>query len=265
MQSNRSFSDFMGSLRTQARVIGALLRREILTRYGRSNFGFMWLFLEPMMFTTGVLLIWTALRFQSSALPIVPFTLSGYATILLWRNTISRCVSALEPNQALMHHRNVRVIDVFLSRVFLEVAGASMSFIFLLIFFGAIGWVEVPEDPLKVILGWFLLAWFAMGLALLIGSLAAMSDVVERIWHVMSYLLLPVSGAFFMVEWLPENFRQLALLMPMVHGTELLRDGMFGSLVTTHYSIGYMLVSNIVLMLPGLMMMKSVTSMVEGE
>ena len=29
------------------RVIGALLLRELLTRYGRNNIGFLWLFVEP--------------------------------------------------------------------------------------------------------------------------------------------------------------------------------------------------------------------------
>ncbi|MFN5779339.1 MAG: capsule polysaccharide export ABC transporter permease, partial [Novosphingobium sp.] len=35
----------------QRRVIGALLLREMLTRYGRNNIGFLWLFVEPMLFT----------------------------------------------------------------------------------------------------------------------------------------------------------------------------------------------------------------------
>jgi ABC-type polysaccharide/polyol phosphate export permease len=34
-------------------VLGALLIRELLTRYGRHNIGFLWLFVEPMIFTLG--------------------------------------------------------------------------------------------------------------------------------------------------------------------------------------------------------------------
>jgi len=47
--------DFLRSLVIQTRVIGALVMREIITRYGRHNIGFMWVFVEPMMFTGGVL------------------------------------------------------------------------------------------------------------------------------------------------------------------------------------------------------------------
>jgi ABC-type polysaccharide/polyol phosphate export permease len=51
-------------MRYEIRVIGALLMREILTRYGRHNIGFMWLFVEPMMFTLGVLALWTSVGLQ---------------------------------------------------------------------------------------------------------------------------------------------------------------------------------------------------------
>ena len=48
------------SFRIQLRVIGALLIRESLTRYGRHNIGFLWLFAEPMFFTLGITAIWAA-------------------------------------------------------------------------------------------------------------------------------------------------------------------------------------------------------------
>ena len=42
---------FLQSLHIQRRVISALLKREIITRYGRNNIGFMWLFVEPLVMT----------------------------------------------------------------------------------------------------------------------------------------------------------------------------------------------------------------------
>ena len=41
-------------LRIQARVIGALMMREVHTRYGRENIGYLWLILEPMFLATAV-------------------------------------------------------------------------------------------------------------------------------------------------------------------------------------------------------------------
>ena len=42
------------SLRVQRRVLGALFLREALTRYGRHNIGFLWLFVRDWPFAIGV-------------------------------------------------------------------------------------------------------------------------------------------------------------------------------------------------------------------
>lgn len=232
----------------QRRVIGALLLREILTRYGRHNIGFLWLFVEPMAFTLGVTALWTAMdATHGSSLPIVAFALTGYSTVLLWRNMPARCVSAIEPNQALLYHRHVKVFDLYLARLLLEGIGATVSFTLLSIFFISIGWISLPEDLLKVAGGWMMIFWFGAGLAILIGSLAYDNELVDRIWHPTAYLIFPLSGAGFMVDALPPKFQEIILYVPMVHGVEYLREGYFGSAIRAHHDLGYMASVNAIL------------------
>lgn len=241
------------SLAIQFRVIGALLMREVLTRYGRHNIGFLWLFLEPMIFTLGVMVLWMYVNASNgSRLPIVAFAVTGYSSVLLWRSMPSRCSTAIEPNRSLMYHRHVKVIDLFAARILLEIAGTTISFVTLMLIFNAIGWMEPPEDILKIIFGWFMLAWFGASLGLLIGALSARSELVEKIWAPVSYLLFPLSGAVFMVDWLPLTAQKLVLLLPMVHGVEMLREGYFGSTVHAHYDLAYMTMCCLVLTLLGL-------------
>ena len=229
------------SFTIQMRVIGALLMREILTRYGRHNIGFMWIFVEPMIFTLGVTTLWSFAKMNhGSSIPIVAFAITGYSSVLLWRNMPGRCVGAVEPNLSLMYHRNVKVIDVFAARILLEAVGATISFIVLSVFFIAIGWMQGPQDVLKVLLGWFMLAWFGASAALLVGSLSERSEIVEKLWGPTTYLLFPLSGAGFMVDWLPPAAQNFLLCLPMVHGVEILREGYFGSMVRSHYNISYM-------------------------
>jgi capsular polysaccharide transport system permease protein len=253
----------IASLKTQGRIIGALLMREILTRYGRHNIGFMWLFIEPMMFTSGVLIIWTSLGLHKTALPIVPFTLTGYATVLLWRNTIGRCGNAVEPNRALMHHRNVRITDLFLARIMLEIIGASMSFFILAVILGLIGFIQIPDNLLKILVGWILLAWFSTGVALLFGSLAVITEVADRIWHVASYLFLPISGAFTMVNWVPLQFQSFLLWIPTVNCVELIREGLLGESIYAKYDIFYVIIFNLIVMLMGLLLLRYIAQRVE--
>lgn len=215
--------------------------REILTRFGRHNIGFLWLFVEPMLFTLGVTALWTLAKFgHGSNIPIVTFALTGYSSVLLWRNMPTRCIGAIAPNLSLMYHRHVKVIDIFASRLLLEAAGATISFATLGLLFHAVGWLEPPEDIGKVLFAWFMLAWFGCSLALLMGALSEQHEVVDKLWHPASYLLFPLSGAAFMVDALPAAAQDFVLLLPMVHGVELLREGYFGSTFKAHYNISYM-------------------------
>jgi len=257
--------DFLRSLAIQTRVIGALVMREIITRYGRHNIGFMWVFVEPMMFTTGVLGVWSLVHTHATKLPLVPFVVTGYSTVLLWRNTINRCGNAVEPNRALLHHRNVRVVDLFIARLLLEVGGATLSFMTLATLLTLAGVMPPPDDILACVTAWLLLAWFAVSMGLIVGSLVAAFDPVERVWHVLSYLFLPLSGAFYMVDWLPSRVQSLALLLPTVDCTELLREGFFGTRVHAHYDLGYLVGVNGVLLLLALVSAKRVSVTVEGE
>ncbi len=241
------------SVQIQSGVLRALLMREVLTRYGRHNIGFLWLFVEPMLFTLGVATLWSIAGLHKlSDLPIVAFAITGYSTVLLWRNMPSRCIGAIAPNSALMYHRNVKILDIYLSRIALEAVGATMSFVFLSLVFINLEWIGAPEQPLVVVGGWLLTAWFGAALAILLGAWSERSEIVEKLWHPMAYLLFPLAGAAFLVDALPRDFQAAALWLPMVHCTEMIRDGYFGSKFVAHYSVFYLAGVNLGMTLLGL-------------
>jgi ABC-type polysaccharide/polyol phosphate export permease len=158
----------------------------------------------------------------------------------MWRNSVSQASSAVLQNRALLYHRNVRVLDVLLTRIALEIGGATGSLLTLTLIFCYLGKLPLPEDPLVVLEGWVMLGWFGTSLAVLLGAASATTEIVHRLWHPISYVLFPMSGAAFMVEWMPRGLQPFILFLPMVHGTELLRDGWFGHTVKTHHDVAYM-------------------------
>ena len=254
------------SFAIQRRVISALLMREVITRFGRENVGVLWLIGEPMMFTLGVATLWAAAGLNhGSSIPIVAFAITGYSSVLLWRNTVNRCNSGIQQNLNLLYHRNVRVIDVFATRITLEMAGATASFVVLAVIFTGIEWIAPPVDPLLVVGGWLMLAWFGAALAIVVGAATAYSELIDRIWHPTAYLLFPLSGAAFMVDWLPPALQQTVLLLPMVHGVEMVREGYFGNVVRTHYDVAYMASVNLVLTLVGLFILRDAANRVEAR
>ena len=253
-------NNFRQGLDIQIRVVFALIMRELLTRYGRHNIGFLWIFIEPMMFTLAVVGLWifTGISHNSS-ISVVAFGVTGYSTVMLWRNMPGRAVDAIQPNLSLLTHRPVQVIDVFLARILLEGLGASISFASLSIASIAIGWMKFPEDLLTVLFGWILLAWFGGAFALLIGACAEKNHIVHKIWHPFSYIMFPIAGAAFLVESLPPIAQNLVLYIPMVHCVEMLRDGYFGSLFQAKYNIAYVIICNTFVTLFGLAAVRDLT------
>ncbi|WJF90811.1 ABC transporter permease [Paraburkholderia bonniea] len=254
------------SLRLQVRSIGALLMREVLTRYGRHNIGFLWIFLEPMLLTLGVTLLWHyTFSSHAGSLSVTAFAVTGYSSVQLWRTTAARCMHALQPNLSLLYHRNVRILDIYLARIVLELAGATAGFMLMIVIFVAAGLMAMPQDWYTLMLGWFLLAWFGSALALVLGAASELSELVERVWHPLSYLLFPLSGAMFLVDWLPTRLHSLALWVPMITPLELIRKGYFGSAVRAHYDIPWLLAVNLLLTLAGLYLCRRASARVEHE
>lgn len=256
----------MRSMAIQGRTLHALMMREVITRFGRNNLGALWLVVEPMLFTLGIATMWNAMGMNhGSSLPIVAFAVTGYSSVLLWRNCAGHSLGAIDENRPLLFHRNVKVIDAFLIRSLLEIAGATSSFIILAVVFTAVGWMEPPVDPLQVIFGWFMLVWFATAAALIVGAGTAFSEIIERVWGPFSYLLFPFSGAAFMVDWLSPKFQEFVLYVPMVHGVEILREGYFGNATRTHYDLAYMAGWCLMLTLVGLYMVREASQRVEAR
>lgn len=257
---------FRTSLAIQGRVIWALLMREVLTRYGRHNIGFLWLFVEPMMFTLGVTALWTATKaVHGSDLPIVAFAITGYSSVLLWRNMPARCIDAILPNASLLYHRNVRVTDIFFSRILLEAAGATSSFLVLSTFFIVIGQMGPPEDILQVIGGWLMLAWFGAALAIFLGAASEKSEMVHKLWHPVSYIMFPLSGAAFLLSAMPPQAQAILKYLPMINATEYLREGFFGSKIHAMYDMSYLAGFNLLLTALGLAILRVVADEVTPE
>lgn len=250
----------------QKRVIGALLMREIITRYGRNNIGFLWLFVEPLLMTLMILLLWGAARAnQYSDLNIIAFTLTGYPLAMMWRNVSNRAIGAISANASLLYHRNVRVLDTLFARMLLEIAGATIAQIAIVGVLILIGWIPTPADVFYMLMAWLLMAIFAIGLGLVICSIAFKVEAFGKIWGTFSFVMLPLSGVFFFVSSLPQQAQQYVLWMPMVHGTEMFRQGYFGASVITHESISYIVLCNLVLLLLGLIMVNDFSKGVEPE
>ncbi|HFC8501504.1 TPA: ABC transporter permease [Neisseria oralis] len=259
-------TSFWESLIIQKRVIGALLMREIITRYGRNNIGFLWLFVEPLLMTLIMVLMWKFFKVNNiSTLNIVAFTITGYPMMMMWRNASNRAIGSISANMSLLYHRNVRVLDTIFARMLLEIAGATIAQIAIMSVLIAVRWIEMPADIFYMLLAWLLMAMFAIGLGLIICSVAFHFEPFSKVWGTISFVMMPLSGVFFFVHNLPQQLQHYVLMLPMVHGTEMFRAGYFGNSVITYGNPWFILLCNLVLLLLGLAMVTKFSKGVEPQ
>ena len=232
--------EILRSFDLQRRVIGALIMREMYTRYGRDNIGFLWVVAEPVMFCAGVSVMWSLIKGGSEHnVAVIAFVVTGYNPLTLWRHCVSRGVKAFEANASLMFHRQVTTLDVILARWALEVCGSTTAFFLTAVGAVAMGYMDPPKDIALVYAGWCYVALFSLGCSMLVAGLSEMSDIVERVMVVMTYVSIPLSGAFTMVDWVPRGMQRYLLMSPSVHAFEMLRGGWFGPVIHAKYSFPF--------------------------
>lgn len=227
----------MREIRKHFRILGALMMREIVTRYGREGLGFLWLIGEPLVFCFGVIGLWSLIKPEyEHGIRLAPFIMTGYMTTLLFRHIVQVSSGAMIANIGLMHHRSVRPLHIYLARVLLEMVGGAMAFAVVYVILLVLGMVSPPHDFLLLYGGYLLMGWVSIGFAVSLASLAIRFEVIERVLPVSMYLLIPLSGAFVMVDWLPDRYQAIYLLNPLPHTVEMVRASVFGEFVPTHYN-----------------------------
>ena len=87
--------------------------------------------------------------------------------------------------------------------------------------------------------GYALVIWFSFSFVLIMAALAELSETIERISHVILYLMLPFSGVFIPLYTIPEKFREILLYFPLVDAVEYFHKGYYGDRMTTYYNLGY--------------------------
>ncbi len=248
------------------RIIGALLMREMTTRFGREGLGFVWMIAEPLIFCLGVLFMWSLIKPEYEyGIRLGPLVMTGYMSLLLYRHMIGFSMGAVEANIGLLHHRQIGILHIFLARNLMEFCGSTVALVIVYVVLIAMGQVGLPKDWLLLYAGWLMVGWVGFGVAITLAALSLKYEVMERLVPVISYAMIPLSGAFFMVAWLPAQYREPFLLVPLPHGIEMVRGGVLGEFVPTYYHPWYALAFGAVLIGTGLLLLADAKNRVTIE
>lgn len=248
------------ALRVQGRVIGAVLMRELHTRYGRENIGYLWLVAEPLMLGSIIALLHSGQTAHEGSINPVALTVTGYTIFIMFRGIVNRAEGTLHANLPLLYHSMVTVFDIALARALLEAAGTFVAFTILLSLTITIGFADFPARPLMLLAGIAYIFLFSFGISMIIVGGTHDNRLLERLVHPFSYFMIPLSGAFYQVSWIPQPYRYYLLFNPFPQMFELVRYGQFDVATLEYVDFIYITAWTLVLNLLGLIAVRAVRS-----
>src|SRR6478672_9017278 len=113
---------------SQVLVIRALFQREVTTRFGEYQLGFIWMLLEPLLSVIVIGLLLGSLA--GRAVPEIPypfFVLNGKLLLNLFTGPLNSSINATKANKGLLIYPNVRALDPFIARFVYELLTTLFS------------------------------------------------------------------------------------------------------------------------------------------
>ena len=206
------------------------MQRERLTRYAGGKLGPAWAILTPMAWIAFVVVLFRVLG-RTPPILVKPeiFVATGVLPYVAFRQAITSITRAYPAHRYMRYVRPVSINDIFLATMALEALNFTVS---ALIIFGVTTLVfdaPLPDNAPLVALG-FAIAWcLASGLGRCVAVLGLLSDSFARLVPILLRPLFWISGIFYTATELPIVVQNLLWFSPLLHVTEVIREGYFAS------------------------------------
>jgi capsular polysaccharide transport system permease protein len=225
----RSPPGFFANLRTQGRVIHALIIRETRTRFGDSKLGYGWALLEPILHILMLSVVFAVM--MRGRTPIGDefffFYYTGIIPYHLFVHTSSSMTYAITSNGSLLQLPLVGTFDVLMARGLLELLTDTMVAAILLAGFGAIGLGALPYDLLGVSAAMLMVWLLGCGAGFLNAVITAFAKSWEKIWAQLTRILYFCSGIFYVPGMMPDWIRDMLAWNPVLHAVDWFRSSFF--------------------------------------
>lgn len=245
-------------LRVQARVVRALILRELRTRFGRLKLGYVWAFVEPALHTATLYLVWSVRGKESlDGLPLILFLITGFVPFFTFSNTYGQVNTSLTANHALLSHRPVKPLDCVIARAILEFLTKLAVFLCFLLALMLANFEIHLYDPLPMALAMICLWVGGISLGLIVQSLTPVFRSLPVLMGAVMRVLYFTSGVIFPLSMLPRSIQELMLYNPLVHLIEYVRFSFTPYEVTQGVNFGYPLLWVVPALLLGLLMLRA--------
>lgn len=227
----------------QCRVIAALMLREVHTINGNSKLGYLWVLVQSVF---SIAVFWTLRTFLNAHAPhgmsMALFLALGFGVWAVFSGGISKTMSAVSGNKGLLTFPQVTELDVMIARILVLAATQIVVTAIIIAASVLMGYVFRPGDWLLALAVMVLIPLCALGLGMIVSSLAVFLPVLEKIVPMIMRILFFVSGVFFSVDMFPQYISEVLMWNPILQAVELMRVSLHQGYAVPGLSFDYLVI-----------------------
>lgn len=245
----------ISSIGVQFRVIGAIILRDMRTRFGRTHLGYIVAIAWPLVHSVFILL---AHALVNRVAPIggdpVVFVATGIIPYVMCFYPSRQMTFSIEHNRALLWFPIVRAADIIFARAILEFL---TSFIVAILFFFAIimfmGIDMTPISFTEAATGVLAAMYFGISM----GFVNALIISIFKFWNVIQIITMLIMymscGALFVPAYISKELQNIIWFNPLLHCVEWLRSAYYEGYGDELLSKTYLLTFSTALLFIGLL------------
>lgn len=216
-------------VRTQGRIVGALILREMRTRFGRSRLGYVWAILEPISHLLTLGSVFSLLNHSPPPVGdnLFLFYLTGLLPFLMFGHVSQEVMTALVANKSVLQLSIIKRADVIWARALLNLATEIVVGLIVFSAFAVNGIQGMPADLLTVTQSILCLWLIATGIGVLNIVLSELAATWEGIFGAINRLLYFGSGIYYSPISMPETVRNILIWNPVLQSIEWFRSGFY--------------------------------------
>ena len=244
-------------LRVHLRVVLAMLRREMTTRYGRTSAGYLWALAEPCGMIFLMSLAFSALvRRPDLGQSFIVFFATGFLSFNFYRVTSDALGNVVKGNFALLRYPNVNLWDAIVARALLHtLTNCVVGTVILGVSIWHTG-ERVSIDVIKIAPALGAAVVLALGMGTVNAVLFHIYPTWQRVFRIVNRPLFIISGVLYTPESMPDWTRDMLAWNPLVHIISVFREGIYPVYHATLNHLEYPLGVGLVLIFFGLLLMR---------
>ncbi|SEA65419.1 capsular polysaccharide transport system permease protein [Rubrimonas cliftonensis] len=229
-------------LRDRLNLVWTLLWRSFLPRNRRESFQLVWVFAEPVGQLAVMILLFSLIgRTAGYGDSFALFLLTGIAMLTLFTRGAGLVSSAITGLGGTTRLAGVGMFHEAIAKALFETLITAVILAALAYAIGAFeGRDTWPHHFEHVAAALFWGGLLGFGFGLLRGYAVQEMPLLERIYVILSRVLIFVSGVFFVPSFMPDPYRSWLAWNPVVHVVELLRLGVYDQYPTLVYDADYL-------------------------